>query len=263
MRIGGENDRFAFRLPLHDEFLLVLVKLRLNSPDFLLADMFGISRPHCGRILQSWIPFLAEKFGEFVFWIPMNRRNPLPVRFGKYSKCLAIMDCFEIYTEKPSDMADAQSSWSDYKHNDTMKVLIAVTVSGTILHISEPWGGRVSDVKIVRKDNVLLSHLKADEAGTFVLADKGFRGLTAFLPLKTDKMLVMPKSAIGGGQLTWKDHNENREKSNVRINVERVIGQLRCFKILQHDFPMSRLYQLRDILKICAGIVNLRPPLCK
>lgn len=166
--------------------------------------------------------------------------------------------------EKPSNLRDAKRSWSEYKQSETAKVLIAVSTRGTILYISPPWGGRVSDVEIVRQLDPFMTLLKNEEDdGGFVLADKGFRALAPVLPLQVKKLLVMPAAVKTGKQLTKKQVEESRAKSNLRINVERVIGQLRCFKILKHDFPMSMLHQLDHILPICAGIINLRPSLVK
>lgn len=238
-----------------------MIKLRLNLDNQLLGDMFGLSKSQCGQVLRSWIPFLAKKFGAFVRWTPRDRRTPPPAAFKHYPNCAAIIDCFEIRTQKPSNKRDARTAFSNYKNNETAKILIATSPRGTIMYLSKAWGGRTSDEQIVKENGEFLNNLRSEEKGSMILADKGFRHLKAFLPLQAGVLLTMPVSLKQGQQLSRKETEESRSKSNVRIHVERCIGQLRNFKILKDDFKMSILYKLDDVLLICAGIVNLRPPL--
>ena len=59
--------------------------------------------------------------------------------FGK--KVAIIVDCFE----RPSNLQVRAYTWSNYKHKNTVKVLIGIVPQGSVAIVSEGWGGHVSD----------------------------------------------------------------------------------------------------------------------
>lgn len=88
--------------------------------------------------------------------------------FGK--SVVVIIDCFEIFMERPSNLKARSSTWSNYKHHNTIKVLIGITPQGVVSFISECWGGRVSDVHLTECCGILKKLLPGD----IVLANRGF-----------------------------------------------------------------------------------------
>ena len=66
-------------------------------------------------------------------------------------------------------MARAQT-FSNYKHHNTVKFLIAITPQGVVSFVSKGWGGQVSD-KYLMENCGLLNYL---DPGVVVLADRGF-----------------------------------------------------------------------------------------
>lgn len=56
-----------------------------------------------------------------------------------------IIDCFEIFIEKPFSLETASRTWSNYKHHHTIKFLIGISPQGVIMFISNAYGGRASD----------------------------------------------------------------------------------------------------------------------
>ena len=85
-------------------------------------------------------------------------------------RVISIIDCFELFIEKPSYLLAKSCTRSQYKHYNTAKYLISVTPQGVISYISNGWGGRVSDKYIVENSGYL-RHLVP---GDVVLADRGF-----------------------------------------------------------------------------------------
>ena len=87
----------------------------------------------------------------------------------QFCKCVCIIDCFEIFCERPSDlMARVQTymyMYSYYKDHKTVKTnvnqcLIGVSPQGVI---SKGWGGRVSDKYLTENCCLLNCILPGDQ----------------------------------------------------------------------------------------------------
>jgi len=61
--------------------------------------------------------------------------NCFKVAFG--NKTTIIIDCYEIFIEKPSNLMAKSQTYSNYKSRNTVKVLIGITPQGTINFVSE------------------------------------------------------------------------------------------------------------------------------
>ena len=85
-------------------------------------------------------------------------------------RCTVIIDCFEIFIERPSNQLAKAQTFSTYKHHNTVTYFIGVTPQGTISFISEGWGGRVSDKHVIESCGLLNNLIPGD----VILADRGF-----------------------------------------------------------------------------------------
>jgi hypothetical protein len=118
-------------------------------------------------------------------------------------------------------------------------ITTAITAQGTISYISQGYGGLSSDVFItedskhivVPEDQNFLTKLLPHDV---VLADRGF--LIAESVAMMGAELVTPAFKGLRPRITQLEVEQSRRISNVRIHVERVIGQLRkSFNILQEN----------------------------
>lgn len=110
------------------------------------------------------------------------------------------------------------STFSSYKHNETLKYMIGIAPSGAIIYISDGFGGRASD-KYVTENSDFLSNLKP---GHIVLSDRGF--LIRQAVEQTGATLQMPAFRQDRLQLDPFKIEKTRHLAEVRIHVERVIG---------------------------------------
>ena len=253
---SGENNTTGPKKHLSDfqEILLVLIKLRLGLNELDLAYRFQISQSTVSRIFQKWITIMAKKLRFLIKW--PSREDliaTLPQEFRKnFSKCVGIIDCTEIFIERPSDLKARAQTWSQYKHHNTLKLLIAISPQGTISYISKAWGGRASDKHITENCGFLDRLLPGD----LLLADRGFT-IQESVGVYCAEVRIPPFTS-GKKQLTRYEVDFTRKLAHVRIHVERIIGQLKKkYHILQTVFPIKMLSNIDSIVTTCCALCNL------
>jgi hypothetical protein len=184
----------------------------------------------------------------------------MPMVFRKhFPRFVVIIDCFEIFLDRPTNLLARARTYSSYKHHNTVKYLIGVTPQGTVSFISDGWGGRTSD-KFVTEHSCLLDHLIP---GDTVLADRGF-DIKDSVGMKLSR-LELPAFTKHKAQLNAIDIEQTRSVANVRIHVERVIGNIRKkYSLLSAtqpvDFVMSDSNEtpiLDKIVTVSCALINI------
>ena len=130
------------------EFMIVLMKLRLNAPLQDLAYQFAVSVTTISRVFYHWIVVMDARLFRFVYWPDRDhlwKTMPQCFQYAFGKKTTVVIDCFEVFIEKPSNLLARAQTFSSYKHHNTIKILVEITPQGTISFVSEACGGRVSD----------------------------------------------------------------------------------------------------------------------
>ena len=226
------------KLSIFQQIMVVLMKLRLNLEEQDLAYRFNVSQSTVSKTFHKWIPIMAERLHPLIYWpSKQDIRATLPTMFHNFfHDCVCIIDCTEVFIERPSNLVARAQTWSNYKHHNTVKVLIGITPQGTISFLSKAWGGRASD-KFMTEHSGFLDRL---HPGDLILADRGFT-IEESVGLYCARVSVPPFTK-GRKQLTRLEVDRAREISHVRIHVERVIGQLKKkYTILQGVIPITLL----------------------
>ena len=133
--------------------------------------------------------------------------------------------------------------------------MVAVTRNGTISWISSTYGGRTSDVYIVRNSGFL----DLLEPYDTVIANTGFK-IKSDLTMKRCYFAI-PPSAAKGIQMTKDDVSQTNRVANVPIFVEKAIASLKWFRVLKNEIPLLEMPLLDDIVNVCSALCNLFPPL--
>ena len=154
-------------------FIIVLMKLHLNLGYQDLAYRLGVSISTVSQYFREMLDIMAVQLDVLIFWPDQEQlRKTMPLCFRPTygSKVVAIIECYELKIERPSNFAARGSTWSQYKHSNTVKVLIAITPQGVATFVSASWGGRVSDKQLTKECGIIQKLLPGD----IVLADRGF-----------------------------------------------------------------------------------------
>ena len=246
------------------ELILTLCRLRLNLHVKDVAYRFGVSIPTVSKIFHKWLDVLFYRLGKLIKWPEREQlleTTPLSFRNVFGTKVVIIIDCFEVFINRPSNLLARAQTWSNYKHHNTAKFLIGICPQGCISYISKAWGGRASDIYITENCGILENLLPGD----YVLADRGFdiRDSVGFYYAE----VILPSFTKGKKQLSAKEVEKSRQIACKRIHVERVIGLLRNkYTILQATLPLDYLMKtcneyctLDKIAVVCSALCNMCP----
>ncbi|KAK3093535.1 hypothetical protein FSP39_016909 [Pinctada imbricata] len=240
-----------------DEFLLVCMRLRLGLLQEHLADIFCTSTTTVSRIINTWMNFLYDHCKGLIPW-PSREQIlcNIPSGFRDYRNCRIVIDCTELYTEKPSSLVAQWLTWSEYKHSNTFNILIGVAPNGLVTFVSRLWCGNASDRHIVQHDD-LLPKLSP---GDMVMADKGFT-IEDLLPADVD--LNIPLRIPGNRQMTQSEFFKTQAIASARIVVEMKMEQVKNYRILGGTLPLNEAHLAEQMAFICIAWTNLLPPLMK
>ena len=116
------------------EFTLTLMKLKLNMPMQDLAYCFGISRSTVSRIFSAWMVVLSVRLAPLIRWPEREdlwRTMPQCFLAVFGNKTAVIIDCFEVFISRPSNLMVRAQTFNTYK-NSTVKILVGITPQGSI-----------------------------------------------------------------------------------------------------------------------------------
>ena len=94
-------NTFSFTIPLEDQILIVLMRLRHDHEEGVLARMFKISQSYVSKVFNSWITIMADKLGKLIAWLPRDViRATLPASFSDFEDTTCIIDCAETFMQQ-------------------------------------------------------------------------------------------------------------------------------------------------------------------
>jgi hypothetical protein len=235
------------------------MRLRLGLAFQDLGKRFGISFQLCSAIFSSWIKIMHKHLKNCVLWLPRESiQRTMPQSFrDAFPKTTCVIDCTEIFIQRPFSLKARAQTYSTYKGHNTAKVLVSIAPSGYIMFVSHAYGGRASDNFITKKCGFLNVLRPGDE----VMADRGFT-IGEDLFVRRVKLNI-PAFMKGRSQLSEKETVESRRIASVRIHVERAIARLKNYRILNTTVPVKSLKKLDKIISVCAALCNMQGDLIK
>ena len=140
-----------------NNLMMFFLRVRLSYGIEDLAFRFGVSKGQVSKHFHNVLDIIYVKTKPLIKWPDRDvLRLTMPTSFRKFfKKCAVIIDCSEVFVERPSDLMARAQVWSNYKHHSTIKFLIGITPQGTISYISKCAGGRISDKEIVEQSSLV------------------------------------------------------------------------------------------------------------
>lgn len=178
----------------------------------------------------------------------------LPKCFQRFGNIRCIIDCTELFVERASSLSAHSAMFSNYKHHTTVKFLVVMVPTGGICFVSNAWGGRVSD-RYITEHCGFLDHINA---GDLIMADKGFT--VGDILAKKQACLNIPPF-LRQKQFSVEEIEQTQHIAKVRIHVERAIGRVKVFHILDPVIPLSLSNTVSSIFRVCCFLANLDKPL--
>ena len=165
----GIKDHQLSHASRFSQFLIVIMKLHLNLSDEDLGYRFRLSQSTVSKYWMKVIDIMYVCLKSLVRWPEREQlQQTMPLAFKRhFGKCVCIIDCFEIFCERPSDLMARAQTYSQYKHHNTVKFLIGISPQGVISFVSKGWGGRALDKYITENCGILRHLLPGDQ----ILAD--------------------------------------------------------------------------------------------
>lgn len=242
--------------------LLTLMRLRLNLPVQHLAHFFRVSPKTVCLTFNETVSFLYANLKQAIAWPDRHTlHKTMPHQFVEAfgHRVAVIIDCFDVFTEEPSDLKAHAQMLSSYNHNHAVKYLIGMTLRGSIGFLSRGWGGGASDEHITLNCGFLDSLLPGD----IVLADRGFDLRENVGMLYAE--VKFPAFTNGRCQLAARGVEETRKIAHLRTHVERVTGNVcQKYKMLSGTIPMDMMLKCEDekvsvldkIVTVCCVLTN-------
>ena len=240
-----------------DELFLTLCRLRVNTPEKVLADNYNLSVSEVSRIFATWLDLLHSRLIQLPVWATKKTiKETMPEVFQqKYPITRVILDCTELFIEKPSCFRAQSDTYSTYKSHNTAKGLVGIAPNGALTFVSDLYGGHCSDKIIVEHCGIL----QLLEEGDSVMADRGFEIQALLAPRKV--YLNIPPFMRSKDQLNPDEEDETREIASVRIHVERAIERVKNCNILKQILPNCMSEDIDKIWKVCCLLANFKGPL--
>ena len=243
-------------IPLEDQVLMTLMKLRLNLRDLDLAERFLCSRATISNIVKTFIRALHEiLFSCLKRGIPsqLKCRGSMPKAFDEFGSARIVIDATETTQDIPNELDKQSTSYSSYKSRHTVKAVTGVAPNGAIVFVSDLYPGSTSDVAIVEHSKLMDTLLPGD----LILADKGF---TIHRLLPNGVSLNIPPFLVGKSQFTAEEALLCRKIAKARIHVERANALIKNFAIVSH-IPSNLRSMSTIVFQLCCCLVNLQAPL--
>ena len=203
------------------------------------------------KIFMTWIKIMSKAMKVIFLWPSREQVQAVtPERCPIPTLMYVIIDCTEFYIQRPSSLNSQADTFSFYKSHNTFKLLVGISPGGVITFVSELWGGRVSDKAIIQSSGLL----ELLEPGDNIIADRGF-DLKDVLTPKSITINILSFLGNNRQQLCRTEVEQTRRIAGLQIHVERAMGRIKQYKLVQGVLPITLAGLANDTICIYAYLL--------
>ena len=128
----------AHKLSVEDEFIMLLMKLRMRLSNTDLAERFCVSESSVNNINLTWVHIVYLVIGSLKIWPHRDIiiKHSQEEFIKEYPNNIVIVDATELKIQVPSSLQKHSETYSTYKSHTTFKSLIGVDPNGGIMFVS-------------------------------------------------------------------------------------------------------------------------------
>ncbi|XP_055509316.1 uncharacterized protein LOC129707898 isoform X1 [Leucoraja erinacea] len=244
------------------QLLIILMKLRLAVTHEDLAYRFFVSESTISRVFNTGLDALYG-ISKLIAWPEREvlwKTMPMQFRQTLGKRVAVIIDCFEVFCDRPTSLDARTQTLLNYKHHNTIKFVLGIAPSGAISFVSAALEDSGTDNTITLSSN-FFDHLLP---GDVIFADRGFdmKDCAGFYGCEAEILAI----TSGKAELSALDVEKSREFAHLRIHVKRVIGGVRQkYRILSNTVPLEYMMtnaeiqapKIDKIARICCALFNL------
>ena len=238
------------------QFLVTLTVCRHGINLRFMAFILRTSETTVQRIFNGWAIFLATVFNRLDLkpghGFLLQKMPSIFVDTG-HGMTDIIIDATEFKFQCATNFELNSLLFSNYKNTTTGKALIGIAAHGMGILFSDIYPGSISDTDITEKSGALQYVEEEHE----IMSDRGF-AIQDLCAIK-GVYLNRPKQK-DLDQFKQSDIQQNFDIASTRIHVERFIGRVRDWSILNNVWPLTRMDLLSSTWQMLCHIVNITMP---
>ncbi|XP_052129031.1 uncharacterized protein LOC127750715 [Frankliniella occidentalis] len=273
--IGGENimsrlkyeykqttptkvkDEEHLKVGYKDRLLMFLLRLRRGYPLVDLGVLFGIGKSHAGNIcytMTNLLYFTLKNIEADCFPSAAEQRLNKPMQMWPFKRLRIILDGVEFRIESPSNFQMQGNTYSQYKSDNTVRVIIGISCSGGTVYVSPACEGALTEKEAVLTSGLLSRLNKKDQ----VMTDRGFEITSELQAIGVEH--IKPPSLGERPCLTAEEEVLTKAIASVRIYSEHAIADIKDNRLLRGTIPLKLYASLPYLVYIAAYLRNFSPP---
>jgi len=237
------------------KLLFLLLYFKCYPTMDLVGLIFNLDRANVLRNIRKLTPLLERTLAKRLA-LPKRRISTLEEFFRVFPEAKEVFtDGTERPIQRPKNKKKQKDCYSGKKKAHTRKNIVLSDKTRRIGYLGPTVAGRHHDYTLFKEE----FPTEAMPSDLPLFADLGFLGLAKDYP---NLEVQMPKRKPKGKDLTFKEKQQNKKISSIRMSVEHALAGVKRLRIVSDKFR-NKSDQFNDqIMNIACGLWNYQLEYC-